>query len=194
MTIKHALSETWKFLKKDTWQSWIVSIILIIIGIKWVFFPIDSLITGALLPLVVIESCSMYHNTGFDNWWKDNAAWYESQGITKAEFENFPFENGLNKGDIIFVWGKGAYKQGDVIIFNAPTQYPIIHRLSSTSPLSTKGDNGFTNPGRLPNGLEENIAQEKVIGKAVGRIPFLGWVKLIFFEPSRAPSARGLCK
>ena len=113
------LQKFWHFLKQDTWLSWFVSLVLIIVFIKFIFFPVLSLITGASLPLVVVESCSMYHESSFDPWWESNAKWYQSQGISKSDFESFPFKNGLNKGDIIFVWCRSSPDLGDIIIFNA---------------------------------------------------------------------------
>ncbi|MEI6849862.1 MAG: hypothetical protein WCK29_02390, partial [archaeon] len=101
MQIKESIKKTWSFLKEDSWQSWIVSIILIIVLIKFILFPTLSLITGTALPLVVVESCSMYHPSNFNDYWDSHGNWYESQGINKTEFSNFPFKNGINKGDII---------------------------------------------------------------------------------------------
>ncbi len=54
--------------------------------------------------------------------------------------------------------------------------------------LSTKGDH---NPDQLS--IEKEIHQNDVIGKAVLKIPLLGWVKLIFFEPLKPKEERGLC-
>ena len=130
----------------------------------------------------------MYHETGFDPWWDSNGPWYESQNITKESFENFPFFNGLNKGDVIFVFGKKVPKEGDVIIFQSSFTYPIIHRVVSTDPLSTKGDH---NAGQLVE--ERSISEDAVVGQAVGRIPGLGWLKLIFFEGMKSPEQRGFC-
>ena len=191
MTIKQTLKKFWEFLKADTWQSWLVSIILVIIIIKFIFFPILSLVTGTQLPLVVVESCSMYHESRFDSWWQQNNVWYEENNITKSDFQSYWLKSGLNKGDIVLVKGSDIYKKGDIIIFSSTeTQYPIIHRVISTLPLQTKGDH---NPGQIV-GIENNIAKEQVIGKAVGRIPALGWIKLIFFEPFKSAEQRGLCR
>jgi signal peptidase I len=178
----------YEFLKKDTWQSWLVSLILIIIIIKFIFFPTLSLITGTPLPLVVVESCSMYHDSRFDSWWNSNGLWYSTNNINKSSFEAYPFKSGLNKGDIVFVWGRTPYKTGDIIIFNANVQRPLIHRLISDSPFSTKGDN---NLGQLP--IELNIPESAFLGKAKFKIPLIGWLKLIFFEPLRPESQRGFC-
>ena len=190
----------WKFLKEDTWQSWLVSLVLIVVIIKFIFFPFLSFVTGSPLPLVVIESCSLYHETSFDSWWEKNGEWYGSKEISKSEFEDFQYKNGLNKGDIILVWGYSDYNLGDIIIFEpgeeALARYPIIHRLISLDPLGTKGDH---NPGQLTSGSpllidETNIPEENVLGKAVFRIPLAGWIKLVFFEFGRPSSERGFCR
>lgn len=191
MNIARMLRKLSNFLKEDTWQSWLVSIILIIIGIKFVFFPLLSFITATPLPLVVIESCSMYHESTFNDWWSKNSAWYEAHGISKEDFSLFPMRSGLNKGDIAFVWGRAQYKEGDILIFKAQTKYPLIHRIVSLTPLSTKGDH---NSDQLPSGAETNIRQEQVLGKAIVRIPLLGWVKLIFFEFMKPAAQRGFCR
>ena len=186
--MKSYFNKFYMYLKKDTWDSWIVSLILIIVFIKLVFFPVLSLILGTSLPLVVIESCSMYHSSGFESWWNSNEGYYETRGISNEQFKEFGFKDGLNKGDIILLWGHSDIVLGDVIVFNADTIHPLIHRVVETSPLGTKGDN---NSDQLS--IEKNISESKVIGKSVFRIPFIGWVKLIFFEPFREKSQRGFC-
>lgn len=189
MNIKEAWRKSLNYLKKDTWDSWVVSLILVFVFIKFIFFPLLSLATGSSLPLVVVESCSMYHGENFDDWWFQNAAWYEQKGIQKSDFLEYSFKNGLNKGDIILTWGNSDYKKGDIIIFQASTVYPLIHRLISDEKISTKGDH---NLGQLP--VEENIPEERIIGKAIAKIPLVGWLKLIFFEPFKPENQRGLCK
>lgn len=183
-----ALKSIWEYMKKDTWDSWLVSLVLIFIFIKFIFFPLLSLATGTSLPLVVVESCSMYHLDNFESWWDRNGIWYEEKGISKSEFESYRFKNGLNKGDIILTWGHSDYQKGDVIIFNANAKYPLIHRIISDAKISTKGDN---NLGQLD--VEKNIEPEQIIGKSVLRMPLIGWLKLIFFEPFKPADQRWLC-
>ncbi len=183
------LEKFWDFLKKDTWEAWLVSLILVFLIVKFIFFPALSLLTSAPLPIVVVESCSMYHNTGFGEWWDRNGAWYESRGIKLEEFKEFPFKNGLNKGDIVFVWGRGEANIGDIIIFESNFKHPLIHRMIKKEPIGTKGDNNF---GQLDE--EKNIEQDKILGKAVARVPGLGWLKLIFFEGIKPAEQRGFCK
>lgn len=197
------IKKFWEFLKKDTWQSWLVSVILIIILIKLIIFPTLTFITGSPLPLVVVESCSMYHEAPLEEWTNKNSAYYESFNISQSDFQDFPMKNGLNKGDIIFVWGKStSYNVGDIIIFQpnseALTQTPIIHRIITDSPIGTKGDHNsqqlqFAN--NINNIDETSITKSQIIGKASFKVlPFVGWIKLIFFEPFRPDYQRGLCK
>jgi hypothetical protein len=86
---------------------------------------------------------------------------------------------------IIFGKNPDKIKIGDVIIFDAGRGIPIIHRVISLNPLQTKGDHNSeqlktnNNPYQTD---ETNIAKDKVVGIAVLRIPYLGWVKLFFVE------------
>lgn len=195
------LKRAWAFLREDSWQSMIVTLILLVVLIKFVLFPLLSFITGSSLPLVVIESCSLYHETDFDGWWDSNANWYESVEISKENFLEFPYRNGLNKGDIIFVWGRGDYNVGDIVIFQpnveSSARHPIIHRVVTQEPLGTKGDHNsrqLTFDNNLQHIDETDISEEQLIGKATFRVPALGWIKLVFFEFTRAPEERGFCK
>jgi|SRR3989344_1390893 len=183
------LKKFWVFLKEDTWQSWIVSLVIAFILIKFIFFPFLSWTFSTPLPLVVVESCSMYHQDSFDSWWTRNEVWYEEHGMKKEDFQKFPFKNGLNKGDIVLVSGRGTYKQGDILIFNSQYKYPLIHRLVRIDPYDTKGDNNFA---QLTGEL--NIETDQFIGKSIGRVPGLGWIKLIFFEAAKPKDQRGFCK
>ncbi|MBU1988726.1 MAG: S26 family signal peptidase, partial [Nanoarchaeota archaeon] len=141
---KNPIARFWAFLKEDTWLSWVVSLVLLVILIKFIFFPALSLVTGSSLPLVVIESCSLYHESGFDEWWSAHGDWYVREGISREEFEEFNYRTGLNKGDIIFVWGHSDYEIGNIIIFEpnpeSSAKHPIIHRIVSENPYATKGD------------------------------------------------------
>lgn len=203
-TIKDFLKKFWFIVwKDDSIKGWIISIVFLFVVIKFIFFPFLSLATGTALPLAIVESCSMYHDgnlfSNFDNWWERHDLKYSQFTINKLDFEDFPFKSGLNKGDILFIVGVEPkdLKEGDVIIFNAGRQNPLIHRIidievdSNTGKriFSTIGDN---NNGQLP--IEEKIQENQIIGKATFKLaPYLGWGKLIFYEPSRDPSQRGLC-
>jgi len=186
---KEVFSDAYKFTKEDSKASWAMVISFILILMQFALFPLLTLLTGSTLPIVIVESCSMYHEADFNTWWERNSAWYENNDITKSEFSDFPFLSGLNKGDIVFVQKSKEYEKGDIIIFKAPTAHPIIHRLVSLDPLQTKGDH---NLGQI-EAIEKDIPQSDVIGKAVFRIPLLGWIKLIFFEPFQNEGNKGFC-
>ena len=184
------LKRFWHFLKKDTWSSWAVSLILTFAAIKFILFPLLSFVFATSLPLVVVESCSMYHDTSFGPWLEQNSLWYELNNISASQFERFPFRNGLNKGDIVIVSGRGNYSVGDVIIFDSDFTYPLIHRVvRNDKNLATKGDH---NGGQLFQ--EVGIERNQVIGHAIARVPAIGWLKLIFFEAMKDSEQRGFCK
>ena len=189
--IKKSWKKFWAFLKKDSWTSLVVILLIAFILIKFVFFPILSMATGTSLPIVIVESCSMYHHEkGFEKTFQSNV--YSDYGISIEDTIKWPFKGGLNKGDIIFVVGVKNPEVGDIIIFNGGASYPLIHRvIKEDEPYSAKGDNYKTNSGQLAS--EKQIQQDQIIGKAVFRIPFLGWSKLIFFEPFQPAEKRGFC-
>ena len=159
-----------------------------------------SLVTGTQLPLVIVESCSMYHEdnllSNFDEWWENQENKYSEFNLNKENFKEFHFKKGFNKGDILFITSAKPEKLdvGDVIIFNINYKHPIIHRIIEIKEgesyiFSTLGDN---NEGQLE--IEKEIFENQLVGKARANIaPFLGWGKLIFFEKSRKPSERGFC-
>jgi len=187
--------------KDDSFKGWVISIIFLLIIIKGVFFPILTLASGTPSPLVIVESCSMYHKgsifSNFEGWWTRHEEKYFQQRIIKSNFSEFPFTSGFNKGDILFVVGikPQNVKIGDVIIFNAGERNPIIHRVmtikneNGTYYFSTEGDN---NNGQLY--VEKSINQKQLVGEPVANIaPFIGWLKLIFFESSKPPQEKGFC-
>ncbi|MEM4625494.1 MAG: signal peptidase I [Candidatus Pacearchaeota archaeon] len=199
--IKSLLTNFWNYIwKGDSLGSWLTFIIVTFLFIKFVFFPTISFIMGSKLPIVIVESCSMYHTYEFEEWWKKNGKWYEERNISKQSFLNFPFVNGFSKGDIFFVVGvkKEKIRVGDIIIFYSGSKNrPIIHRVVDLDPIQTKGDNNriqFSYYNNLENIDETNIRGEQIIGRVLPfKIPFLGWVKLIFYEPFRSKNERGFC-
>ncbi|MEA3414041.1 MAG: signal peptidase I [Nanoarchaeota archaeon] len=188
--------------KDDSPKGWIISLVFLFIVIKLIFFPLMSLVTGTSLPLVIVESCSMYHEDNFasefDEWWVEKEFKYFKVGISKNDWKVFPFKKGFNKGDILFITGVKPEKVelGDVIIFEADYKNPIIHRVVSINEkengfyFSTLGDN---NEGQLE--IEKNIYEDQVVGKARANVaPYIGWIKLGLFERMKPFSERGLCK
>ncbi|MBT4257639.1 signal peptidase I [archaeon] len=200
--IKKFLSKFWQIVwKDDSFKGWIISIIFLFVVIKLIFFPVLNLATGTELPLAIVESCSMYHQGdmfgNYDEWYGRHEQKYSILDITKEQFKEFTLKKGFNKGDILFIIGVDPedVKVGDIIIFNANHANPIIHRVMEIKQVdgeyfySTLGDN---NNGQLA--VEKNISETQLVGKAVFKLaPYLGWVKLAFFELQRPESQRGIC-
>lgn len=185
--------------KDESLKGWIISIIFIFVVIKFIFFPLLSLTTGTELPLAIVESCSMYHKgnlfSDYGSWWERHENKYLDFQLTKEKFRNFNFKNGFSKGDILFIIKAKPEKLeiGDVLIFNGGRQNPIIHRIIKIENgeyiFSTIGDN---NNGQLI--IEKEISPDQLIGKAAFRIsPWLGWAKLVFYEPLRSENEKGFC-
>ncbi len=192
---KNKIKEAWNWIwHSDSLLSWLVALALAFVTVKFIFFPLLSFLLATPLPLVVVESSSMHHDgnfignvigsqNNFEQWWNEKGFWYLKNGIEKEEAENWPLKTGFDKGDIIVVWGWSEPKVGDVIIFDANTEHPIIHRIVSieNGVIQTKGDN---NNDQLL--IEKNISKEDLLGKAVFRIPKLGWLKLLFVEITKS--------
>lgn len=189
--------------KDDSLKGWIISVIFIFVLIKFILFPILNILTGTSLPLAIVESCSMHHNgnilSDFDQWWENNQDKYKDFNIEKKEFQEFKFKDGFTKGDILFITKPeiNEIKTGDIIIFEAGTQHPIIHRVVEIREDTEKDELIFSTMGDNNNGQisqEKSISESQVIGKAQIRlIPYAGWIKLVFFEPFKSPSNRGFC-
>ena len=77
--------------------------------------------------------------------------------------------------------------RGEVIVFRSKRPDPIIHRVVKTWEINenyyfqTKGDHNVDSISSV--GLDEkNINEEQYLGKAVIRIPWLGYIKIWFVE------------
>jgi len=181
------IKKIWNFIwYDDSPLSWIVNIVLALVLVKFIIYPGLGLILGTTHPLVAVVSGSMDHNEmKFDGWWENNKEWYESNDISKENFRNFILKNGFNKGDIMVLWRSEPLKVGDVIVYRKQNSNdpPIIHRIVKIEgTMQTKGDN----VGRV-QGFETSIPRESVIGKAILRIPFLGYIKIWFVDLFLAP-------
>ena len=183
---KRTLKKVWKFIwEDDSIWSWIANIILAFVLIKFIVYPGLGLLLGTDFPIVAVVSGSMEHNSGFDSWWESNKYFYSEYNMTKNDFMSYKFKNGFNKGDIMILKGINfaEIKKGEVIVFNGGRTDPIIHRVikkwkNDKYYFQTKGDN---NNGSI-EGMETKIPEEYVFGKAVFRIPLLGYIKIFAVE------------
>ena len=186
----------WYFIWEDnSLSSWVVNVVLAFVIIKFLIYPGLGFIFSTTHPIVAVVSGSMEHDGSFDSWWQSTALcdnqycpqqqYYSNYRITKAQFQEFNFKNGFNKGDLMVLVGKDPkdMEVGDVIVFQANRPDPIIHRVikkwnqETNYHFQTKGDN---NPSSYPEVRETDIPEDRLVGTAVARIPFLGWIKIIF--------------
>jgi signal peptidase I len=186
----------------DSVLSWVVSIGVAFVLIKFVIYPLLGLVMGTTFPVVAVVSDSMEHNEPLDTWWNKHEDLYLRYNITRQEYLTYPMQKGFDKGDIIVLVGVASdeVKRGDIIVYWGGRAYPIIHRVVGIDQVgayryyATKGDN---NLGQIiePNLDERHIPYERpcaegtcsiVLGKAVVRIPWLGWVKIGFVDLLRA--------
>ena len=202
MDIKEFTKKMWTFFwKDDSVWSWIANIIVAFLVIRFLLYPVLGIVLGTSYPIVAVVSESMEHGLhndrlcgtqifdfpeSFESYWQVCGSWYESNGVSKAEFMNFPFQNGFDKGDVIVLWRPTNLEVGDVLVFAASKPQPIIHRVVKVYEednqiyYQTKGDHNADSDSRYIQ--ETKISQERIFGKGIIRIPYLGWLKILFVD------------
>lgn len=200
------IKKFWRYAHdENVYLGWAIDFIAAILIIQLVVFPLLSFSLGTDLPVVAVVSTSMEHNINvnergqyfmcgstfatresvdFDFWWSNCGSWYEENtDISKETFQSFSFSNGFNEGDVMIVKGTSIedIEIGQVLVFEASRRsIPIIHRVVDINEndeiiLQAKGDNN----GDVFSALgEDRITEDKVIGVAIGRIPFVGLLKI----------------
>ncbi|HLD79453.1 MAG TPA: signal peptidase I [Candidatus Nanoarchaeia archaeon] len=201
---KHSIKKAWNFFWHDeSITSWALNVVVAFLLIRFIFYPVLGIVLGTSFPIVAVVSESMEHGLhdgklcqgyfvefkeSFDNYWEACGNWYEGQGISKEQFESFRFKNGFDKGDVIVLWRahRENLQVGDILVFQANKAQPIIHRVvkvwqeNEEYYYQTKGDH---NEDSIAGGLEETkISEERIYGKGVLRLPYLGWVKILFVD------------
>ena len=193
MRYKPALKKLWYFIwEEDSIWSWIANLAIAFVLIKFLVYPGLGFLLQTSHPVVAVVSESMEHGSNFDAWWDKANGWYGQNGISNDDFREFSLRNGFNKGDIMVLKGKNAekIKVGDVIVFWSAKRDPIIHRIvkkwqeGETYYFQTKGDNYRTNPSPIKNPLldQTRVSEDMIVGNAVLRIPFLGYIKIWFVD------------
>ena len=177
---RHTLFHTiWYFIwKDDSVLSWIVNVILAFLIVKFLVFPGLGLLLGTDLPLVAVVSGSMEHDGSLSEWWSSHGDFYSPYHLLIEHFESFRFSHGFNKGDIMILVGPDNLAVGDVIVFQGSASDPIIHRIIQINKDGTYRTKGDANSGVRPD--EESITSDRIIGKAVFRVLYLGWFKILF--------------
>jgi len=194
---KNTAKKVWRFIwEDDSIASWALNVVLAFISIKFVVYPLLGLLLSTSHPIVAVVSSSMEHDGNFDTWWGSEAIcdekyrctqqeYYERLNIEKEEFRDFRFRNGFNKGDIMILYRTSPSKVavGDVIVFMANRPDPIIHRVIDVTQVdysyvfSTKGDHN-----QASFSFESYIPEDTYIGRAVVRIPYVGYIKIGFVK------------
>jgi signal peptidase I len=126
-------------------------------------------------------------------YWETCGNYYENRSITSEEFKGFSMHNGFNKGDIIIL--KGVTFEdlhiGDILVYQSKLSYPVIHRVVAKNDIvETKGDHNSMQiqEARLN---EKYITKDQIIGKAWIKVPYLGYVKIIFSEAIQCVTFNG---
>lgn len=99
------------------------------------------------------------------------------------------------KGDLLFLKGEDPAnikngtiegKEGDIIVYNARGLWPgapsdpIVHRV-----VDKRYDNGYlflTKGDANPTPDDSWVPETRILGVVVGRIPYIGWVKIILTD------------
>ncbi len=202
MNHKEFTKKAWNFFwKEDSIWSWLANIVVAFIIIKFIVYPVLGLMLGTSYPIVAVVSESMEHGLhkdrlcdqyftefpeSFDNYWQVCGNWYEQKGIDKEQFKQFSFKNGFNKGDVIILWRPNNLELGDILVFQANKPQPIIHRIvkiwneDGKTYYQTKGDHNRESDSSFIQ--ETKISEERIFGKGIIRIPYLGWLKILFVD------------
>jgi len=132
--------------------------------------------------LSVVMSPSMEHT--YFNYEK-----YLKYNISEEEIKTWPFNGGINKGDVVIIFPvKNPIKdiqEGDVVLYIGVDKKPIMHRVikiintSDSSCFVIMGDN---NPAPIYYQGESCMPPDRIIGKVVFRIPYLGMPKVWLTE------------
>lgn len=190
--------KVWNFLwKDDSIWSWLANIVVAFLVIRFIFYPVLGIILGTGYPIVAVVSESMEHSPNeemicgqkiedykdsFDNYWEICGKWYENNDITKEDFRKFPLKDGFYKGDVIILWRPSSLDIGDVLVFQGDKPQPIIHRVvdkweeNGNYFYQTKGDHNRESFSQIK---ETKIEKERIYGKGILRVPYLGWVKIL---------------
>ncbi len=201
---KQYWKKAWHFFwHSDSLSSWLANIVIAFLMIRFILYPLLGIVLGTSFPIVAVVSESMEHGLhngklcgndyenlkySFDNYWGVCGNWYEEQGISGSQFSTFPFPNGFDKGDVIILWraNRENLNVGDILIFQGSKPQPLIHRVvkiweeDGQRFYQTKGDH---NGGILTgNGGEEQITEDRIYGQGLLRVPYLGWVKILFVD------------
>jgi len=133
-----------------------------------------------------------YNRLSFDEWWGYCGTYYvKNFNLSSNDFKNYDYNNGLNIGDVMVLYGKDPkdIEVGEILVFIPGDKQwfashgPVIHRVvkkweddQGEYHFQTKGDHNRESTS--VRNFENDIGEEDVVGVAVFRVPFIGYVKL----------------
>ncbi|KAK9677197.1 hypothetical protein RND81_11G127200 [Saponaria officinalis] len=101
-------------------------------------------------------------------------------------------EPGFKRGDILFLtMRKDPIRTGEIVVFNINgREIPIVHRVitvheqrdTGAVDVLTKGDNNYGDDRLLYARGQDWLQREHIMGRAVGFLPYVGWVTIIMTE------------
>ncbi len=170
---KHALRFLGRGIIRSVLEFFLMLLILYFLmgGILTLAFRTDSY-------WMAVVSDSMKHDG--DDW----EEYFAYLGYDSSQIENFPFQGGFERGDLLFIQGVYSVSEisaGDVVIMDqGPGYMPLVHRVTriweenGAIRFRTKGD------GNPKSYAYEVFGAEEVLGKVAFVIPKIGWVALWF--------------
>ena len=162
-------------------------------------YPVVAIVSGSMEHKIVNNKiCDKgyvgvsYKDLDFDEYWNNCGDYYEKEfNLTKDTFLEFDYKNGLNTGDMMVLYGTKPknIELGDVLVF-VPGDFiwysqngPVIHRVikkwtddNGKYHFSTKGDHNVNSINYRE--FENDITEERVLGTAVLRVRYLGYIKV----------------
>ncbi|XP_057473496.1 uncharacterized protein LOC130761917 isoform X1 [Actinidia eriantha] len=101
-------------------------------------------------------------------------------------------EPGFKRGDILFLhMSNDPIRSGEIVVFNVDgREIPIVHRVikvherydTGEVDVLTKGDNNFGDDRLLYAQGQLWLQRHHIMGRAVGFLPYVGWVTIIMTE------------
>ncbi|KAJ6295245.1 hypothetical protein OIU78_023292 [Salix suchowensis] len=101
-------------------------------------------------------------------------------------------EPGFKRGDILFLhMSEAPFRAGEIVVYNVEgKQIPIVHRVievheqenSGKVDILTKGDANPADDRSLYAYGQNWLKPQQIMGRAVGFVPYAGWVTIIMTE------------
>ena len=207
-TIKDNLKKAYDFIfKDDSLLANLAFLVFAYLSIKFVIFPVLGFLLGTSFPLVAIVSGSMEHkivnhdvcgkqfadgstkSLNFNQWWEHCGHYYEDNyQLSKEDFSEFDYTNGLNIGDVMILRGKEPkdIEVGEIMVFSPKPECagappgPVIHRVIEKKEVNgeylftTKGDHN----SNVWTCLELDITEDRILAVGEVRLPYIGYVKV----------------